>query len=161
MQKAPSTSTTGSSAPDSLDFEDEEDEEWVAPEVFTPQPEYGMPTPVIEPPTLEESQVTVTHEVSDASPNEADAEKRKRKSKKKDKEKEKDKNKEKGKPNFKNSGLLAAATNTVKLQDGTSTVMKYNEPPEARKPTVGWRLYVFKGKEQVGASCTYMLFPVP
>jgi len=53
-----------------------------------------------------------------------------------------------GKPVFTNSGLLAAATNTVQLTDGTSTVLKYNEPPEARKPTVGWRLYVFKGEEQ-------------
>lgn len=29
-------------------------------------------------------------------------------------------------------------------------VLKYNEPPEARKPTKNWRLYAFKGKEQVG-----------
>ncbi|KAI6114412.1 SMAD/FHA domain-containing protein [Pisolithus sp. B1] len=56
---------------------------------------------------------------------------------------------DKAKPNFNPSGLLAAATNTVKLSDGTSTVLKYNEPPEARKPTLGWRLYVFKGKDQV------------
>ncbi|KAI6166534.1 SMAD/FHA domain-containing protein, partial [Pisolithus thermaeus] len=55
----------------------------------------------------------------------------------------------KAKPNFNPSGLLAAATNTVKLSDGTSTVLKYNEPPEARKPTLGWRLYVFKGKDQL------------
>ncbi|KAH7885277.1 SMAD/FHA domain-containing protein [Phlebopus sp. FC_14] len=55
---------------------------------------------------------------------------------------------DKGKPNFKPSGLLAAATNTVKAADGISTVLKYNEPPEARKPTLGWRLYVFKGSEQ-------------
>ena len=61
-----------------------------------------------------------------------------------------DKDKDKGKPNFKNSGLLAAATNTVKLTDGSSTVLKYNEPPEARKPTDGWRLYIFKGEEQSG-----------
>ncbi|KAI0697475.1 hypothetical protein BC835DRAFT_1413706 [Cytidiella melzeri] len=85
MQKAPSTSTTGSSVPDSLDFEDEEDEEWLAPEVFTPQPDYGMPTPVIEPPMLEESQVTLTREFNNNSPSEADSEKRKRKSKKKGK----------------------------------------------------------------------------
>ncbi|KAF8842169.1 SMAD/FHA domain-containing protein [Paxillus ammoniavirescens] len=56
---------------------------------------------------------------------------------------------DKAKPNFKPSGLLAAATNTVKAADGTSTVLKYNEPPEARKPTLGWRLYVFKGSEQL------------
>lgn len=53
-------------------------------------------------------------------------------------------------------GLLAAATNTVKNADGTSTVLKYNEPPEARKPTDSWRLYVFKGKEQVGAFLVYI-----
>jgi smad nuclear-interacting protein 1 len=56
---------------------------------------------------------------------------------------------DKSKPNFAPSGLLAAATNTVKAVDGTSTVLKYNEPPEARKPILGWRLYVFKGSEQV------------
>lgn len=28
--------------------------------------------------------------------------------------------------------------------------IKYNEPPEARKPLKNWRLYVFKGTEQVG-----------
>ncbi|KAG0701409.1 smad nuclear interacting protein 1 [Suillus ampliporus] len=56
---------------------------------------------------------------------------------------------DKAKPNFANSGLLAAETNAVKLTDGTSTILKYNEPPEARKPTLGWRLYVFKGSEQV------------
>ena len=58
---------------------------------------------------------------------------------------------DKAKPNFAPSGLLAAATNTVKHSDGTSTLLKYNEPPEARRPLVGWRLYVFKGDEQVGA----------
>lgn len=57
---------------------------------------------------------------------------------------------DKAKPNFAPSGLLAAATKTVQHVDGTSTVLKYHEPPEARKPAVGWRLYVFKGKEQVG-----------
>jgi smad nuclear-interacting protein 1 len=56
----------------------------------------------------------------------------------------------KGKPNFKPSGLLAAETKTVASADGTKTVLKYHEPPEARKPLVGWRLYVFKGTEQVG-----------
>lgn len=57
----------------------------------------------------------------------------------------------KAKPNFSASGLLAAETNTVKSIDGkNSTVLKYNEPPEARKPVVGWRLYVFKGEDQTG-----------
>ncbi|KAG6377094.1 hypothetical protein JVT61DRAFT_1145 [Boletus reticuloceps] len=57
---------------------------------------------------------------------------------------------DKAKPNFNPSGLLAAATNTVSAADGTNTVLKYNEPPEARKPMLGWRLYVFKGSEQTG-----------
>jgi hypothetical protein len=64
---------------------------------------------------------------------------------------------DKTKPNFAPSGLLAAATNTVKNADGTSTLLKYNEPPEARKPLVGWRLYVFKGEEQLGAFCILLL----
>lgn len=69
---------------------------------------------------------------------------------------------DKAKPNFAPSGLLAADTKTVKNVDGTSTVLKYHEPPEARKPTSGWRLYVFKGKEQVGAYIflAYVLFVI-
>ncbi|KAJ7245043.1 SMAD/FHA domain-containing protein [Mycena haematopus] len=55
----------------------------------------------------------------------------------------------KAKPDYKPSGLLAAETNTVRAVNGDSTVLKYNEPPEARKPILGWRLYVFKGSEQV------------
>jgi smad nuclear-interacting protein 1 len=65
---------------------------------------------------------------------------------------------DKTKPNFAPSGLLAAATNTVRKADGTSTLLKYNEPPEARKPLVGWRLYVFKGDEQVGAQFSFLFF---
>ena len=52
---------------------------------------------------------------------------------------------EPAKPNFGLSGLLAKETNTVK-----GIELKYNEPPEARKPLKNWRLYVFKGKEQIG-----------
>jgi len=63
---------------------------------------------------------------------------------------EKDKEEDKAKPNFGSSGLLAAATKTVKTGDGQDVVLKYHEPPEARKPLLGWRLYVFKGSEQVG-----------
>ncbi|KAJ7133026.1 SMAD/FHA domain-containing protein [Mycena filopes] len=44
---------------------------------------------------------------------------------------------------------LARETNTVRAVNGDTTVLKYNEPPEARKPILGWRLYVFKGTEQV------------
>ncbi|KNZ56669.1 uncharacterized protein VP01_234g5 [Puccinia sorghi] len=48
-------------------------------------------------------------------------------------------------PNFNPSGKLAAETKTFK-----GVVLKYHEPPEARKPTnKNWRLYVFKGKEQL------------
>lgn len=65
---------------------------------------------------------------------------------------------DKAKPNFGASGLLAAATKTVKHADGTGTVLKYHEPPEARKPSVGWRLYVFKGKEQVGEHTSFSRF---
>jgi smad nuclear-interacting protein 1 len=49
------------------------------------------------------------------------------------------------KPNFSLSGKLAADTNTF-----NGVVVKYSEPAEARKPTERWRLYVFKGEEQVG-----------
>lgn len=51
---------------------------------------------------------------------------------------------EKQEPNFGLSGKLAAETNTVK-----GVELKYNEPPEAAKPKQKWRLYVFKGKEQI------------
>ncbi|KAI8637198.1 SMAD/FHA domain-containing protein [Parasitella parasitica] len=47
-------------------------------------------------------------------------------------------------PNFGLSGKLAAETNTVK-----GVELKYNEPPEAAKPSLKWRLYVFKGDEQI------------
>ncbi|EXJ85687.1 hypothetical protein A1O1_06055 [Capronia coronata CBS 617.96] len=55
---------------------------------------------------------------------------------------------EKQKPNFRPSGLLAAAANTVTTSTG-AIVLKYHEPPEARKPPSSqiWRIYVFKGDE--------------
>ena len=40
------------------------------------------------------------------------------------------------------SGALAGESNTV-----NGVVVKYSEPPEARKPKKKWRLYVFKGKK--------------
>jgi len=46
--------------------------------------------------------------------------------------------------NFGLSGKLAAETNTYK-----GVEMKYNEPPEARPPSKKWRLYVFKGDQQI------------
>mmetsp|Transcript_34667 Transcript_34667/g.65259 ORF Transcript_34667/g.65259 Transcript_34667/m.65259 type:complete len:315 (+) Transcript_34667:31-975(+) len=45
-------------------------------------------------------------------------------------------------PNFGLSGKLAAETNTFK-----GVALLHHEPPEARKPTVKWRLYVFKNGE--------------
>ncbi|KAJ9624303.1 hypothetical protein H2204_010859 [Knufia peltigerae] len=55
---------------------------------------------------------------------------------------------EKQKPNFRPSGLLAAASNTIATSSG-NIVLKYHEPAEARKPPSSqrWRLYVFKGEE--------------
>lgn len=46
----------------------------------------------------------------------------------------------KQKPNFGLSGKLTEETNTFK-----GVVIKYSEPPEARKPKRRWRLYPFKG----------------
>lgn len=81
-------------------------------------------------------------------------------------------------PNFGLSGKLAAETNTVKgvvriyrcvslsvlvprliLLLLLLKVLKYNEPPEARKPSKTWRLYVFKGKEQVGRWLPVLALP--
>ena len=42
------------------------------------------------------------------------------------------------------SGKLLEDTNVV-----NGVVVKYSEPPEARKPRTKWRLYVFKGEEEL------------
>ncbi len=57
--------------------------------------------------------------------------------------------KPKEKPNFGTTGALAAASNAVVQSDGSKIVLKYHEPPEARKPPPRdeWRLFVFKGDE--------------
>lgn len=54
--------------------------------------------------------------------------------------------KPKEKPNLGNTGLLAAASNSVTQADGSSITLKYHEPPEARKPAARdqWRLFIFK-----------------
>lgn len=59
--------------------------------------------------------------------------------------------KPKEKPNFGNTGHLAAASNSVAQADGTVITLKYHEPPEARKPSPRdqWKLFVFKGKDIV------------
>jgi len=46
--------------------------------------------------------------------------------------------------NLELSGALTADSNTV-----NGTVVKYSEPTEARKPKKKWRLYVFKGSEEL------------
>ncbi|KAG8223273.1 hypothetical protein J437_LFUL001550 [Ladona fulva] len=56
----------------------------------------------------------------------------------------KENNEPKEKPNFGLSGKLTEDTNTF-----NGVVIKYNEPPEARKPRRRWRLYVFKGEENL------------
>lgn len=55
---------------------------------------------------------------------------------------------EKQKPNFAATGLLAKEANTVA---GTKTILKYHEPPEARKAPGNeqWRMYIFKGKDML------------
>ncbi|KAI1489222.1 SMAD/FHA domain-containing protein [Biscogniauxia mediterranea] len=57
--------------------------------------------------------------------------------------------KPKEKPNFGNTGALAAASNSVVQSDGSTIVLKYHEPPEARKPSPKdqWKLFVFKGDQ--------------
>ena len=46
--------------------------------------------------------------------------------------------------NYGLSGKLAAETNTYR-----GVVLKFSEPPEARMPSQRWRLYIFKGEEQL------------
>lgn len=58
---------------------------------------------------------------------------------------------EKLKPSLVPTGLLAAASNSVAQIDGSTVVLKYHEPPEARKPPPKdeWKLFVFKGPDIV------------
>ena len=58
---------------------------------------------------------------------------------------------EKKQPNFAPTGLLAAETKTVTTSDGAAVVLKYHEPPEARKPPPrdAWKLFVFKNGDIV------------
>jgi smad nuclear-interacting protein 1 len=51
----------------------------------------------------------------------------------------------KEKPNYGLSGNLAVEANTVQ-----GVVLKYSEPMETHLPSLQWRLYVFKGEEQIG-----------
>ena len=54
--------------------------------------------------------------------------------------------KEKQAPNVQPTGRLAAETNTVG-HGAAAVVLKYHEPPEARKASDPWRLYVFKAAD--------------
>ncbi|UKZ76321.1 hypothetical protein TrVFT333_004023 [Trichoderma virens FT-333] len=60
-----------------------------------------------------------------------------------------DPEKPKEKPNIGNTGRLAAMSNSVAQADGSSIVLKYHEPAEARKPPPRdqWKLFVFKGSD--------------
>lgn len=52
--------------------------------------------------------------------------------------------KDKQKPSFELSGKLAEETNRVR-----GITLLFTEPADARKPDTRWRLYVFKGTEQL------------
>jgi len=52
------------------------------------------------------------------------------------------------KPNFGLTGALAKDQTTGNTQNGV--VMKFSEPPEARRPTKRYRFYVFKDDKNIG-----------
>ena len=54
---------------------------------------------------------------------------------------------EKEKPNFGLSGALAGDKTTGNVKNGV--VMKFSEPLDAAQPEKEWRLYIFKGEENV------------
>lgn len=54
---------------------------------------------------------------------------------------------EKQKPNFGLSGALAKDDDKGNVYKGVQ--LKFSEPPEARAPNTQWRLYVFKGEENL------------
>lgn len=51
----------------------------------------------------------------------------------------------KQKPNFGLSGALAAESKT----SSSGKILKYHEPPEAAAPRTAWRLYEYKGEEEL------------
>ncbi|CCU76977.1 putative smad nuclear-interacting protein 1 [Blumeria hordei DH14] len=55
----------------------------------------------------------------------------------------------KEKANLGRSGLLAAESNSTLLADGTTVLLKYHEPSDARAPAPKhqWKLFAFKGAE--------------
>lgn len=85
MQKSTSTDTSGSasSAVDSLSFDDEDDVEWVAHDVMTPQQEYTRPASAYDPDPLAESQATISAKASHDSNLSAEPVRQKKKSTKK------------------------------------------------------------------------------
>ena len=48
--------------------------------------------------------------------------------------------------------LLLTLLPRLALEDNSrnGVTMKFTEPPEARKPNLKWRFYVYKGKESKG-----------
>lgn len=45
------------------------------------------------------------------------------------------------------SGLLAKESNST-----NGIALKYHEPPEAKRPRFGWRMYVYKNGKEIGTS---------
>lgn len=80
IEKQSSTSTTGSSQADSLSFDDEDDEEWIATD-YTREPEQDASSPLIDPPDLLNSQATIIRETSESSSSEPSRHRRKTKKK--------------------------------------------------------------------------------
>jgi cysteine protease ATG4 len=80
IEKQASTGTTGSSNADSLSFDDEDDEEWGAPE-YTPQPGHHVPTPIQDPADLLDSQATIVRSPSESSASDSGTQRKKAKRK--------------------------------------------------------------------------------
>jgi len=60
-------------------------------------------------------------------------------------------------PTYTPSGLLSSS----QLTTHNGYTLKYAEPSEARVPVQRWRIYVFKGDQQIGNTSTSIPFPPP
>jgi smad nuclear-interacting protein 1 len=54
------------------------------------------------------------------------------------------------KPNMERSGKLQEEA----LKTESGVVLKFAEPPEAKRPSRKWRLYPFKGDQALGSCCS-------
>ena len=65
-------------------------------------------------------------------------------------------------PNYAPTGLLAREANTRVLPSGSTTQLKYHEPPEARlpPPQQAWRLYVFSADSAGAADDDPVMLPL-